>query len=79
MTIEQFNEACKYANDQLKDWEVQQALDMLDKRSGMPYEVLEHIRDSMEAYCDSAGIDEDDWREFGEEESVFLNYGGQRL
>lgn len=36
MTQQQFNEACMYANSQLEEWQIQEALDFIGLRMPMP-------------------------------------------
>lgn len=76
MTQKQFDEACKYANSKLKDWEVEMALEEMDKFRcplSMIGNVGQKLRESMEEWCIDNGLPEDSWEDYGDEEEVFFN------
>lgn len=74
MTERQFNEAAEYANKQLKDWQVAEALDFINNRMPIPNETAAILYDAMEEWCDDNGLPEGAWLEWGDIEDVFFAY-----
>lgn len=73
MTQQQFNEACMYANSQLEEWQIQEALDFISLRMPMPANTEDIITDAMDEWCRDHDIEQDEWLEWGCEEDVFFN------
>lgn len=73
MTQEQYNEACRHANSQLKDWEVCRALEAVGHRMPIPSDTQDRICDAMNEWCEDHGMGGDEWMQFGDEEDVFFN------
>lgn len=79
MTQEQFNEAAKYANEQLANWETEQALEAIEQRYGLPDNTQWKLAQAMDEWCEGNDIDVEDWRDWGDEEDVFFSYDNSQL
>lgn len=77
MTQQQFNEACMYANSQLEEWQIEQALEIMNKwRCSLDMaspSASDTITDAMDEWCRDHDLDQDEWLEWGCEEDVFFN------
>ena len=73
MTEQQFNEACRYANEQLDDVEEELALRSLVSTHTLRKDIATKIADAMDEWCRDNDLNEDDWREWGSEDDVFFN------
>lgn len=73
MTKQEWDKACIYANDQLAQWQVDEALHFIGNHSPMPAETSDTITDAMDEWCEDHDIDRDAWLEWGCEEDVFFN------
>lgn len=73
MTEQQFNKACRYANSQLNGLQFVEALESIEHREPMPYEISDTLYDAMEEYCEEHDLAEGEWLEWGDVEDVFLN------
>lgn len=77
MTQQQFNEACRYANSQLEEWQIEQALENMNKwRCSFDMaspSASDTITDAMDEWCRDHDLDQDEWLEWGCEEDVFFN------
>lgn len=73
MTEKEFNEACRYANSKLNGLQVTEALEAIEHREPIPYEISNTLYDAMEEWCEEHDLCEGEWLEWGEVEDVFLN------
>ena len=74
MTERQFNEACKWANLQLKDWQVEQALECINNRQPLPYDVKDILTEAMCEWCEDNDLPFEAWEQWGDIEDVFFNF-----
>ena len=73
MTQQEFDEACKFANAQLKDYEVAKAIDFTNNHYPIPIDIASRLLNAMDEWCRDNGFGEDEWREYGDVEDVFFN------
>ena len=73
MTQQEFDMACKFANEQLQDHEVAKALDYINNHYPIPIETACKLYDAMEEWCQDNDFAEGEWLEYGDVEDVFLN------